>query len=130
MLFFQHFLLQLTFILLVVGSRESTGAHNRSTSCPRRVSVQKLAEMAGVPSASLSPRKKQLARTAQQYRHMAHEFRRKMVIARRKCSDLSKLVNQKFIDMVDELAISPITGKSLRVSLEMSKLSQMEGDGL
>lgn len=67
--------------------------------------MQKLAEMAGVPSANLSPRKKQLAWTAQQYRHMAHEFCRKLIIARRKCGDLSKLVNQKFIDMVDELAI-------------------------
>ncbi|KAK3925978.1 DNA transposase [Frankliniella fusca] len=88
-------------------SRESVGARVRSSSPPSRMSLKKLCESAGVRA--MSPQKQQLAKTAQEYRQMALQFRRKLEIARRRYSSLSKLASTRFVDMMDELTISPLT---------------------
>lgn len=81
------------------------------------MSVQQIAKLSGVPSAPMSPSKVKLLRTAQEYRQMAHSFRRKLVVAQRRCSDLSKLANKRFVDMVDELCISPVTRQIVKAEM-------------
>ncbi|KAK3918097.1 Non-structural protein 1, partial [Frankliniella fusca] len=96
----------------LIGSRESFSARVRSSSPPSRSSLKKPCESAGVRA--ISPQKQQLAKTAREYRQMAFQFRRKLEIAWRRCSSLSKLASTRFVDMVDELTISLLTKQTVK----------------
>ena len=86
----------------------SGGARARSPA-PQRMTVQKIAANCGVSKQQLSSPLKRVAKSALQYRQMAQKFRRKLQVAQRKNSSLGKLASKKFMDMADELSISPIT---------------------
>lgn len=100
-------------------SAESTGARVRS-SAPLRMSIQGIAERAGVPG-KLSPSEKKLARAAQDYRQMAHRFRRRLTVTQRRNMDLSKLAKRGFVDMVDELSISVTTKNIVKAEMRNFK---------
>lgn len=69
-----------------------------------RVSVRELCLRSGVRDPS--PDKLKMAKSMMEYRQMALQFKRKLAVARRRCADLSKIASRRFVDMVDDLAIS------------------------
>ncbi|XP_034232210.1 uncharacterized protein LOC117640087 [Thrips palmi] len=98
-------------------SMECSGARVRS---PKRVSIHQIASMAGVTPLS-TPYEFKLARKAQEIRQMAHTFRRKLEVCRREKSSLKKLASARFVDMVDELQISPATRQIVKAEMKNFK---------
>ncbi|XP_052119674.1 uncharacterized protein LOC113204411 [Frankliniella occidentalis] len=84
-------------------SLELLGARERDGS--RRMSRAKIAALSGVNQ--LSPKCSRIAKTALEYRQMAITFRTKLTIAQRSKKNLKKILKRKFLDMVEEIALSP-----------------------
>ncbi|KAK3924066.1 DNA transposase [Frankliniella fusca] len=61
--------------------------------------------MSGVQK--LDPASNRIARTALHYRQLACTYRTKLVIAQRSKKNMRKLTKRKFVDLVEELALSP-----------------------
>lgn len=78
-------------------------------------------QQAGCRVKKQSPLFQKLAKTTQQYRQMAISLRKRLEKAQRKCGSLSQLAKRNFIDMVDEMLISP--GARLVLKGELGILS-------
>ena len=103
----------------MTGSAESTGARERSKP-PERMSLKGIANKAGV-TGPLTPNEKKLAVAAQEYRQIAHRFRRNLTISQRKNGNLAKLAKPKFIDMVDEMCINKVTKNLVKAEMRNFK---------
>ncbi|XP_052124931.1 uncharacterized protein LOC113208734 isoform X2 [Frankliniella occidentalis] len=91
----------------------STGARDRDGK-QHRIGLQNLAEMSGVQYDSNDENLDKVLKTAQQYRTMALDVRRKLSIAQRRNKNLTKVLNNKTLTVLNELVVSPVA----RVILE------------
>ncbi|KAJ1529971.1 hypothetical protein ONE63_006699 [Megalurothrips usitatus] len=80
-----------------------------------RISLQDIAKSCEVQCDT--PGKKKLVQCAQTFRQKALYFKRKLILARRRGIQLSKLASARFVDMVDELAVSPMAKQILNGEL-------------
>lgn len=71
---------------------------------PKRVSLKMMAGVKNVKTAR--PEVIQIARTAQEYRGIALDIKRKLVVAQRRNGSLKRLASKNFVDRVDEMLIS------------------------
>lgn len=67
-----------------------------------------LKKIAGVSNYRRAPDQiKEVAKKAQEYHQQAAQVRRKLELAQRTNASLKKLANRKFIDMVEDMLITP-----------------------
>ncbi|KAE8738860.1 hypothetical protein FOCC_FOCC015645, partial [Frankliniella occidentalis] len=86
----------------------STGAREREGT-QRRIGLKDLAQMSGVSYNTEDQNVHKVLKTAQQYRLLATEFRRKLSVAQRLNKELSRTLNDKTINILNELVISTVS---------------------
>lgn len=99
---------------MLLGSAERSGARER-TEKRRRFST-KLA--ASVPGRLKTVNEQKLLRTAQEYRKKARDLQVRLEIAQRNNCSLKRALKRRTQDLVEELAISPVTRRIVQGELK------------
>ena len=85
------------------------------------MSAQRFSQMLGVSSENASATEKKLLKSAQEYRKLAQKVHRRPLQCRRRNANLPRLCNRRFIDQVDDLAMSAGTRLILKGELRNFK---------
>ncbi|KAK3928277.1 DNA transposase, partial [Frankliniella fusca] len=90
-----------------IWSLTSTGARVRDAAKRRNVGLRDLAEMSGVSSDFAKDQNLvKVLKTTQEFRFIAIELRRKLVISQRRNKELSKTINVRTVNILNELVVS------------------------
>ncbi|KAK3916263.1 Transposable element P transposase [Frankliniella fusca] len=102
--------------LISTGAREREGTR-------RQIGLRDLAEMSEVSYYnSKDTNLVKVLKTTQQYRSMALDLRRKLTIAQRRNRDLTKTLNDRTVNILNELVISPKSRSILEGEMENFKV--------